>query len=126
MLKKVFKILFIVIIIIFNLYLKFDNILLVNSQDKERLIYMHNLPTNSKILLVKGRHTSLSNTWPIIVYYKTDLKIQKETLYDGFNEGDETHVLAVTLHQNSIIKIIFSFEIIIIILYFIKKKITNK
>lgn len=121
MLKKFFKVCLIIVIIILNIYIQSDNILLVSRKDKKNIIRLHNLPSDSKILLVKGRHTTLSNSWPIIVYYKSNSNIYKKTLNEGSYEGDEISVLAVSLHQNKLVNIVYTFEILLIFLYLMKK-----
>lgn len=121
MLKKFFKVCLIIVIIVLNIYIQSDNILLVSRKDKKNIIRLHNLPSNSKILLVKGRHTTLSNSWPIIVYYKFNSNIYKQTLNEGSYEGDETSILAVELHHNRLINIVFIFEILFLIIFYIKK-----
>ncbi len=112
--NKIKIILFIIILIGIHVWVCSNNILLVNSKDKSRIIELYNLPSSSEIILVKGLHTSLGRYWPILVSYKYENEIIEQTLMDG-SEGSETQKLAINLHEKTIKSLLILFDIIIFI-----------
>lgn len=112
--KKLKIILFIITLVGIHVCIWFNNILLINSKDKLKIIELYNLPTNSEIVFVKGLHTSLERHWPILVSYKYENEIIEKTLIDD-SEGSETQKLAINLHEKTIKSLLILFDIIIFI-----------
>lgn len=112
--SKIKIILFIILLVGIHVWICFNNILLVSSKDKSRIIELYNLPSSSEIVFVKGLHTSLGRHWPILVSYKYENKIIEETLMDD-SEGSETQKLAINLHEKTIKSLLILFDIIIFI-----------
>lgn len=112
--NKIKIILFIIILIGIHVWIYFNNILLVSSKDKSKIIELYNLPSSSEIILVKGIHSPLDHHWPIKVYYKYEGKIIEENLMDD-SDTSETRKLAINLHEKTIKSLLLLFDIIIFI-----------
>ena len=112
--NKIKIILFIIILIGIHVWVYFNNILLVSSKDKSKIIELYNLPSESDIILVKGIHAPLGRYWPIVVRYKYENEIIEQTLMDS-SEGSETNILAINLHEKTIKSLLILLDMIIII-----------